>query len=81
MIYIKSIRLINNKIEITKEIKTELSPEEIEDKINVLNSIKTEHQSKIADIDSELEMLTGFKNSNRKMFDNLKPKIANITKS
>lgn len=81
MVIIKSIKLVNNKIEITKEVKTELSPEEVEDQINVLNSIKAEYLDKIANIDNELEVLTNFKSNNKKLFDDLKLQVANITKS
>lgn len=81
MIVIKNIKLVNNKIEITKEVKTELSPEEVEDQINVLNSIKAEYLDKIANIDNELEVLTNFKSNNKKLFDDLKLQVANITKS
>jgi hypothetical protein len=81
MIVIKNIKLVNNKIEITREIKTELSPEEVEDQINVLNSIKAEYLDKIANIDNELEVLTNFKSNNKKLFDDLKLQVANITKS
>lgn len=81
MVIIKSIKLVNNKIEITKEVKTELSPEEVEDQINVLNSIKAEYLDKITNIDNELEVLTNFKSNNKKLFDDLKLQVANITKS
>ena len=81
MILIKSIKLINNRIEVVKEIKTELSLEEIEDNINVLMFTKAEYQDKIANIDDELEMLINFKNNNKKLFDNLKTEVTNITKS
>jgi hypothetical protein len=81
VILIKSIKLINNRIEVVKEIKTELSLEEIEDNINVLMFTKTEYQDKIANIDDELEMLINFKNNNKKLFDNLKTEVTNITKS
>ncbi len=81
MVIIKSIKLVNDKIEITKEVKTELSPEEVEDQINVLNSIKAEYLDKIANIDNELEVLTNFKSNNKKLFDDLKLQVANITKS
>ena len=81
MIVIKNIKLVNNKIEITREIKTELSPEEVEDQINVLSSIKAEYLDKIANIDNELEVLTNFKSNNKKLFDDLKLQVANITKS
>ena len=81
MVIIKSIKLVNDKIEITKEVKTELSPEEFEDQINVLNSIKAEYLDKIANIDNELELLTNFKSNNKKLFDDLKLQVANITKS
>lgn len=73
--------MINNRIEVVKEIKTELSLEEIEDNINVLMFTKTEYQDKIANIDDELEMLINFKNNNKKLFDNLKTEVTNITKS
>jgi len=73
--------LINNRIEVVKEIKTELSLEEIEDNINVLMFTKAEYQDKIANIDDELEMLINFKNNNKKLFDNLKTEVTNITKS
>jgi hypothetical protein len=69
VVIIKSIKLVNDKIEITKEVKTELSPEEVEDQINVLNSIKAEYLDKIANIDNELEVLTNFKSNNKKLFD------------
>jgi hypothetical protein len=81
VVIIKSIKLVNDKIEITKEVKTELSPEEVEDQINVLNSIKAEYLDKIANIDNELEVLTNFKSNNKKLFDDLKLQVANITKS
>lgn len=81
MVIIKSIKLVNNKIEITREIKTELSPEGVEDQINVLSSIKAEYLDKIANIDNELEVLTNFKSNNKKLFDDLKLQVANITKS
>jgi hypothetical protein len=81
VVIIKSIKLVNNKIEITREIKTELSPEEVEDQINVLSSIKAEYLDKIANIDNELEVLTNFKSNNKKLFDDLKLQVANITKS
>lgn len=73
--------MVDNKIEITKEVKTKLSPEEVEDQINVLNSIKAEYQNKLADIDGELEILTNFKSSNKRLFDSLELQVSNITKS
>lgn len=77
---IKNIKLVDNKIEIVREIKDNLSPEEIEDKLNVLMSIKLEYEKKISDINNELEILNNFKQNNTKLFDNLRLNVINVIK-
>ena len=78
---IKNIKLVDNKIEIVREIKDNLSPEEIEDKLNVLMSIKLEYEKKISDINNELEILNNFKQNNTQLFDNLRPNVIDVIKN
>lgn len=78
---IKNIKLVDSKIEIVREIKDNLSPEEIEDKLNVLMSIKLEYEKKISDINNELEILNNFKQNNTQLFDNLRPNVIDVIKN
>lgn len=78
---IKNIKLVDSKIEIVREIKDNLSPEEVEDKLNVLMSIKLEYEKKISDINNELEILNNFKQNNTQLFDNLRPNVIDVIKN